>query len=80
MSTLASLAEACGAKIISYADNTQLIFTCENGADFDGEKVRSCLTMVFNWLNRNQLNCNSEKSEIVFFGSPSVEDLETMVA
>lgn len=74
MTPLAPLAEACGAKIISYADDTQLLFTCNKGAYFEGEKINSCLSKVFSWLRLNQLKCNPEKSEIMFFGSPPVAE------
>lgn len=58
----APLAEAYGGKIISYADDTQLIFSCDKGKDIDGDEIRSCLTEVFKWLKENQLKCNSDKS------------------
>lgn len=70
MSPLAPVAEACRAKVISYADDTQLLFTCDKGADFKGGKINQCLTRVFTWLRENQLKCNPEKSEVIFFGSP----------
>lgn len=68
---LAAIVESHGARIVSYADDTQLLFTCEKAADFDGDDIRQCLTDVFLWLQRNHLKCNSDKSEVLFFGCPS---------
>lgn len=68
LAPLASLAEQNGAKIISYADDTQLLFTCEKGSEFDGHAINACLSEVFSWLNDNQMTCNPHKSEIIFFG------------
>lgn len=74
MTPLAALAESLGAKIVSYADDTQLLFTCNKGHSFRGDQINSCLFEVFLWLQRHQLKCNSEKSEIIFFGPSPGDD------
>lgn len=70
---LADLAVSLGAKIVSYTDDTQLLFTCGKGDLFNGDQINSCLSEVFAWLQNHQLKCNHEKSEIIFFGSSSGE-------
>lgn len=70
MSLLAHLAEAHGAKIISYADDTQLLFTCDKKSDLRGEVINACLSDVFAWFQLHQLKCNPDKSEIILFGLP----------
>lgn len=73
MTPFASLVERFGASVISYADNTQLLFTCKKGGEFNGEQINKCLREVFAWFRLNQLKCNSEKPEIIFFGTPSLD-------
>lgn len=70
LSPLAGIAESFGAQIITYADDTQLLFTCDKGTDFAGEDIKNCLSAVFSWFQMNQLKCNSDKSEVIFFGCP----------
>lgn len=70
LSPLANLVESYGAQIVSYADDTQLLFTCDKDSEFQGEAIKTCLSAVFSWLQLNELKCNSDKSEIIFFGCP----------
>lgn len=68
MAPLASLAEQRGAKVITYADDTQLLFMCEKDEPFNDNSIYLCLTKVFDWFRQNRLSCNSAKTEIIFFG------------
>lgn len=71
LTPLGWLAEELGAKVISYADNIQLLFTCGKGEEIAGETFKECLSSVFHWMTINHLKCNAEKTEILFFSSIS---------
>lgn len=63
---LVQLVEELEARIVAYANDTQLLFTWDK---FDTLKVKICLTAVFQWLSMAQLKCNEEKSEILLYGN-----------
>lgn len=71
---LVYLAEGLEAKVIAYADDTQLFFTWGKDAD-SISSAQHC--SVFKWLAAAQLKCNEEKSEILIYGNfpPKFRDM-----
>lgn len=67
MSPLIQIADTFGAKVISYVDDSQLLFSWNKGSEANCGHVKSCLTAVFYWLAKAQLKCNQEKTKILLF-------------
>lgn len=68
MTPLVYLAESLGAKVMAYADDTQLPFLWNRGEE-SVAAAQHCLSSVFQWLANAQLKCNEGKSEVLLFGS-----------
>lgn len=68
MTPLVYLAESLGAKVMAYADDTQLLFLWSRGEE-SVVAAQHCLSSVFQWLANAQLKCNEGKSEVLLFGS-----------
>lgn len=64
---LIHLAEELGAKVIAYADDTQLLFTWKDDKT-EISMAQHCLRTTFLWLAQAQLKCNEDKSEILLYG------------
>lgn len=67
---LASVVEPFGCKIISYTEDTQLLFAFEDLLAFIAVPFSICMRAVFDWMESSQIkSSNAEKTEIISFGS-----------
>ena len=69
-SPLFSIAQRHGIELHMYADDTQLYLPFPtNEYDAAVAKMQSCLQDIVNWMNRNCLKLNSDKTEFLIIGS-----------
>lgn len=68
LAPLCAIISKWGIKTISYADNTQLVFSFKDHTANSFERFRGCLCDVSSWMNNNKLKLNAEKTEVLFFG------------
>jgi len=53
-----------------YADDTQLYIHCKPSDSVDAvAKLERCIAVVDNWIAASRLKMNSDKSEVIWFGS-----------
>ena len=69
MAPLAPLVKSFGIKIVSNADDMQLLLAFKNGVSVPQESFKACLGLVINWMCTNNLQCNSNKMKILPFRS-----------
>lgn len=69
MDPLARIAVLFGFEIISYADDTQLMFTFDQNLLAAKKRfIHSEMLAISEWMNRNYLQLNTDKTEIMLLG------------
>uniref|UniRef100_A0A3B1IUE7 Reverse transcriptase domain-containing protein n=1 Tax=Astyanax mexicanus TaxID=7994 RepID=A0A3B1IUE7_ASTMX len=64
-----------GVSYHSYADDTQLYISVEQNDSRALDRLTSCLTNIINWMNRNFLKLNEEKTEILIIGNTAEKSI-----
>ncbi|KAJ1129421.1 hypothetical protein NDU88_007791 [Pleurodeles waltl] len=75
MSPLATIARQHNLKIITYADDTQLILSLTSDPDAARASLHEGMKDVAEWMKNSRLKLNSDKTEVLILGSsPSAWD------
>ena len=76
---LADIADSHGMKFHLYADDTQLYIPIHNngGKEFTKNIASNCVKDISEWMTMNKLKLNSDKSDVIVFGTDkSLKDVE----
>lgn len=71
LAPLASLVKQRGVDVITYADDTQLVFSFQDFSSTAFDKFRQFLLVISGWMTTSCLKLNAEKTEVLFFNQPS---------
>ncbi|KAJ1089861.1 hypothetical protein NDU88_003005, partial [Pleurodeles waltl] len=69
MRPLAGIVEPFGVKLVSYADDTQLVVSFSKARPDLGTALGPCLKAVATWMAGSKMKLDNEKTEVMFFGN-----------
>lgn len=71
LAPLAPIIEQFGVKVVSYADDTQLVFSFREHTEAAFTKFKQCMRRVVTRMTDSCMKLNTEKTEVLFFNESS---------
>ena len=71
---ICDIARKYGVEIHTYADDTELYLTSKSSDSMDPciEKMQQCISEIRDWMSRNTLKLNDDKTEVLLISTPTL--------